>query len=251
MGTFPTSPRAAFLEWCGGHTDLWVARAAQIGLTPAQAAAFAAAADALQEAVRAQSEAQQAALAKTAAAEVALRTLRQQAGEAVRTIRAFAEAQTGAGPGQPTPQEIYNAAQIAAPAPLSPAPPPAEPRRLTIALDATTGFVTLRWKASNPPGASGTSYIVRRRLPGDAGFVFLGVSGVKRFVDDTLPAGTPSVQYCVQGQRAAARGPLSMILQVNFGRAADGARTATMQGTQQISAAAVTDREGRREMVTV
>ena len=40
MGAYPTSPRAAFLEWCQAHTSVFTANATQIGLTAGQATAF-------------------------------------------------------------------------------------------------------------------------------------------------------------------------------------------------------------------
>lgn len=40
MEACPTTPRAAFPEWCRAHTSVFSANAAQIGLTPAQATAF-------------------------------------------------------------------------------------------------------------------------------------------------------------------------------------------------------------------
>ena len=93
--------------------------------------------------------------------------------------------------------------------------------------------LTLRWKASNPAGTSGTSYIIRRKLPSETQFQFIGVSGKKEFVDDTLIAGPDSVQYTVQGQRADSSGPLSPIFVVNFGRLPGGGMTASvMQGAQ-------------------
>lgn len=40
MGAYPTSPRAAFLEWCQAHAPVFTANATNIGLTTAQATAF-------------------------------------------------------------------------------------------------------------------------------------------------------------------------------------------------------------------
>lgn len=54
-------------------------------------------------------------------------------------------------------------------------------------LDAATGELALTWKASNPAGISGTSNILRR-LPSEAEFMFIGVTGTKRYVDSTLIA---------------------------------------------------------------
>ncbi len=103
-------------------------------------------------------------------------------------------------------------------------------------LDASGGNLTLRWKAANPAGTSGTSYIIRRRLPGESEFAFIGVSGKKEFVDDSVSFGpevregihAPAVQYTVQGQRADSSGPLSPIFTVNFGQAPGGGLTATV-----------------------
>lgn len=35
MGTYPTAPRSAFLEWARTHADVFVSNASQIGLTTA------------------------------------------------------------------------------------------------------------------------------------------------------------------------------------------------------------------------
>jgi hypothetical protein len=125
-------------------------------------------------------------------------------------------------------------------------PPPAQPGGLAATLDAATGHISLRWKASNPANARGTTYIIRRKLPGETQFAFIGVAGKKRFVDETLMLGAgvrdpvtqlasraggilapgnlapgmlaPAVQYTVQGQRANLSGPVSPIFTVNFGK---------------------------------
>ena len=41
MATYPTSPRAAFLQWCQAHQQLFIDNAAAIGLDPAQATGIA------------------------------------------------------------------------------------------------------------------------------------------------------------------------------------------------------------------
>lgn len=221
MGAYPTSPRAAFLEWCQAHTSVFSANAAQIGLTPAQATAFSTATTAAAAALLAQEQAHQAALVATQVAADAFGTLRSSAGDTVRLIRAFAESTA-------KPSIVYNLAQIPPPAQPSPAPPPAQPTDLTVTLDASGGNLTLRWKAANPAGTSGTSYIIRRKLPSETQFAFIGVSGKKEFVDETLVAGPDSVQYTVQGQRADSSGPLSPIFTVNFGRLPGGGLTASV-----------------------
>ncbi|QOJ14759.1 MAG: hypothetical protein HRU75_08955 [Planctomycetia bacterium] len=211
MSTFPESPRSAFLEWCQGHTAVFSANAAAIGLTSAQATAFTTATTAAANALLSQQQTRQEALVATQAAQEAFSELRSSAGDVVRLIRAFAESQ-----GKPS--IVYNLAQIPPPATPAPMPPPGQPTDLTITLTPADGALQLRWKCVNPPGASGTSYLIRRRLPGQSEWTFLGVSGRKDFVDDTLNAGPDSVQYTVQGQRSGSTGPLSAVFTVYFGR---------------------------------
>jgi hypothetical protein len=224
MGSYPTSPRAAFLEWCQTHAPIFTDNAAEIGLTEAQATAFAATTTLAAARALAQDAAKQAQKVATQEANDTFAELRAGAGDAVRSIRAFAELQA-------KPNDVYNLAQISPPAPPSPAPPPAQPTDLTVTLDSSSGNLLLKWKATNPAGTSGTSYIIRRKLPGETAFTFLGVAGTKEFVDETLIAGPDSVQYTVQGQRGASSGPLSPIFVVNFGQAPGGGFVATVTST--------------------
>lgn len=234
MSAYPTTPRAAFLQWCEAHTSVFTANAAQIGLTTNQASAFAAATTAGAAALLAQEQAKQAYRVATQQVEGAFGSLRSSAGDTVRLIRAFAES-------QPKPDIVYNLAQIPPPADPSPMPPPGQPTNLTVTLTPADGALMLRWKVTNPPGASGTSYIVRRRLPGESEFSFIGVSGKKEFIDDTLLAGPDSVQYTVQGQRSDSSGPLSEIFTVNFGRLPGGEMTAVVREGIQTPAASTVD----------
>ena len=211
MGTYPTSPRTAFLDWCQTHERVFIDHAAALGLTPAMAAAFKTATEAAVAKVLDQEAAKQAALVATQAAQGALDALDTAAGDIVRTIKAVAQ-------NAPDPNLIYNLAQIPPPARPAPAPPPAQPTDLCVTLGTTDGALRLSWKAANPPGTSGTAYIIRRRLPGEGGFAYVGVSGKKTFVDDTFIAGPECVQYTVQGQRADSSGPVSPIFTVSFGK---------------------------------
>jgi hypothetical protein len=224
MSTYPESPRAAFLAWCEAHAPVFIANAAQIGLSTAQAAGFNVTTGALAAALLAQEQAKQAYRAATADANAAFATLRGSAGETVRLIRAFAES-------QPKPSNVYMLAEIPPPAAPSPVPPPGQPTNLVVGLTPASGDLTLRWKCTNPPGAAGTSYIVRRRLPGETEFAFLGVTGRKEFIDDSLIAGPDSVQYTVQGQRSDSSGPLSEIFTVNFGQLGGGFGVTSFAGT--------------------
>jgi len=208
---------------------VFVDHAAEIGLTAEEALAFKD--DTTEGTTRLldQERAKEASKVATQKVGTAFKKLNNSAGDVVRTIRAFAE--TSEDPGA-----VYAIAQIPPPSQPTPQPPPAQPTNLTITLDPTEGTLTLHWKAANPPGTSGTAYIIRRRLPGETEFKFLGVSGKKAFVDMTLIAGPDSVQYTVQGQRADMSGPVSPIFVVNFGRLPNGGRTATVSSAGSIPA---------------
>lgn len=206
MGTtsYPLYPRSAFLSWTRSHAPIFTARAADIGLTVDRAAEFAAAVDEAQALIEAQEAALNAYRTATTAMEAGLARLREVTGGTVRTIRAFAES-------APDPQEVFSAALIQPQARPSPAAPPAQPSSLGVVLRTVDGAMQLRWKARNPKGTQGTSYIVQRKLPGESGFTFLGVTGAKRFTDASLPAGASSVQYTVQGQRGDTAGAAASI----------------------------------------
>jgi hypothetical protein len=214
MSTYPQSPRAAFLTWCNAHTTIFTDNAASIGLSPGAAAAFAAALDAANASVTSQAVAKDAAKVATNELATNMETLSTLAANIVRTIRAFAESTNN--------PAVYDIAAIPAPAAPTDVPPPALCTDLTATLDGATGNITLKWKATQPEGANGTSYIITRRAAGQANFSFLGVSGKKSFVDSTFTAGPDSVQYQVQGTRSDSTGPMSAILTVSFGRTGAG-----------------------------
>jgi hypothetical protein len=215
MTAFPTSPRSAFLLWCQEHAPVWATNSAAIGLGLPATAAYTAAVTATQNALVAQEAAKQAYRTATETVNDAFGGLRGLTGDAVRSIRSFAEQQT-------KPLTVYNLAQIPPPAQPVPAPPPGQPTNLGVSLDSSSGNLVLAWKCANPAGTSGTSYIVRRKLPTETQFSFVGVTGTKKFVDQTFFAGPDSVQYTVQAQRADQSGPVSEVFTVNFGRTGGG-----------------------------
>ncbi|HYE62470.1 MAG TPA: fibronectin type III domain-containing protein [Phycisphaerales bacterium] len=114
---------------------------------------------------------------------------------------------------------ICTSGQSPQPCKPQPASAPAQPKELAARLISGDGALEISWKARNPRGTQGTTYIVRRRLAGEREFSFLGVTGAKRFTDNTVPAGVTGVEYTVQGQRADVSGPWSPILSVALGSA--------------------------------
>lgn len=220
MGTYPTSPRSDFLNWCLAHVEPFTASAAAIGLSTQAAADFKTAAVQAQDAVLAQEQARQAAKAATDMADQALADLRKITAETVGTIKIFAESTRD--------PVVYVKAQIPPPAPPAPVPAPGQPKDMAVAIAPGTGAITLKWKCDNPANASGTSYVVRRKLPSQQTFEFLGVSGKKTFTDTTFTAGPDTVQYTVQAVRSDKSGPVSDILVLNFGAAPTAVGAAAM-----------------------
>lgn len=219
MGSYPTSPRAAFLNWCDTHSLTFQDHAADIGLSPGQVSAFQAALAAAEAAVTAQGLAKE--MAKSATVDLGLKmdTLNASVAGIIRAIHTFAENTNDPG--------VYVTANVPPPAAPTDLPVPALCTDLTATLDGATGEITIRWKATQPAGANGTSYIVTRKILGQAEFSFVGVTGRKFFVDSTFAAGPDSVMYQVQGTRSDSVGPMSAVLLVTFGRTSGGGITIT------------------------
>ncbi len=229
MSSYPSTPRADLLAWCQEHSTAFTNNAAAIGLTPEQAIAFASATSTAVDAVADQTTAKDAALVATQGAQTATANLRSIAGDTLRIIRAFAEVQAN-------PDTVYGLAQIPLPSPPTPIAPPAKPESIAGVLDTATGALTLRWKASNPANAGGTSYLITRKLTGESDFTFIGSTGAKNFTDANLPSGVEQAQYMVQGQRSDLKGPVSEVFTVSFGRAATGETTMTAQQAPKLAA---------------
>ncbi|MFN0012851.1 MAG: hypothetical protein ACKVS8_14550 [Phycisphaerales bacterium] len=222
MATFPTTPRSAFLTWGLAHTTVFDEQEGNIGLSASQVTAFTNAINAANAANQAQENARLAYRAAINTGTDAFNAARRSASLTTKVIRTFAETTNN--------PNVYSLAQIPPPSEGSIAPPPAKPLDLSVELNNASGALTLRWKASNPPGTTGTSYIIRRKLPSETAFSFLGVTGSKKFIDNSFTAGPDSVQYTVQGQRADSAGAESDAFIINFGRTPSGQMTAFVAG---------------------
>ena len=99
--------------------------------------------------------------------------------------------------------------------PSRPVGAPGEPARFSFMLDAI-GALHLKWKCPNPRGSIGTMYKIYRRIDWAGEFVFLGVSGTRSFIDQTIPAGSAAITYKIQAIRAKKVGPPAEF-NVNFG----------------------------------
>ena len=212
MGVMPTE-RLGKIEWCelravaGGP---WATNAAAIGVVAADVTLLESRAAAAREAYTAHLAAQAAAKSATVAYY-----------EAVQTMAAFAMAQVSKirskaavdGNDQP-----YILAQVPPPATPGPLGPPGTPGDLKVTLN-PDGSLVLKFKCANPVGAHGTIYQIYRKT-GAAGaggaFAPVGASGIKKFVDATVPAGVPSVTYRIQAIRSTQAG-VANDFTVNFG----------------------------------
>lgn len=191
------------LDFFDQHAPLWATHAEAIGITPAQANAFVAAAADARYAWGAQLAARSTYHGSVKATRKVLASTRSAAADIIRSIRAFAEQQEN-------PTEVYNLAQIPQPAAPKPVPPPALPTDFRVSIG-QNGNLVLRWRANNPRSTGGTVYLVERRLDGAGPFTLLGTCGAeKRFNDTTLPAGTAQAEYRVTGQRSGVAGPAAI-----------------------------------------
>jgi hypothetical protein len=205
MGLLPEG-HAARIAWFRSRTTIWTSNALVIGTTAAMVTDVDAKATAAADALAAQEAAQNAAKAATQTLRDAMAALTNSGNIVIEQVRTKART---AGDG------VYPLANIPAPATGTPMPPPGQPTDLKVALDAT-GALGLSWKCVNPPGARGTTYNVFRRIGAVGEFTYLGGSGVKELVDETVPAGAALVMYKIQAVRSTSVGPWN-VFNVFFG----------------------------------
>lgn len=213
MATYPRD-RAEFLRWAEAHIDVFTAQAVNIGLTAAQATAFKNQVGALRTRTTAQQAARDAAKAATEAARDADSATRELTSDLVRSIRAFATNNNN--------PNAYVLAQIPAPNPAAPVPPPGQPTDFKVELN-SDGSITLKWKAKHPEGSDRVVYFVQRKLINESALTLVGGSGEKSYQDDTLPVGIDGATYIVTAQRGNVQGQPSRQLTVTFGSGGPGA----------------------------
>lgn len=196
------------LNFCDEHGDVWTIAPTSVGLTAGMVTAFKAVTDTAIADVAAQLSAKEKAKSTTVTANSSVRALRQSVAGMIRAITTYASAQSN-------PATVYAAAQIAPPAPRTPSEPPGQPTDMTATLD-TEGNITLRWRCQNPQGGN-VVYSIMRRGASSETFTQVGVSGARSFTDDTIPAGSASVQYQIRGLRGQTIGPASAAFVLQFG----------------------------------
>lgn len=213
MATYPRD-RAEFLRWAEAHVNVWTENAERIGITSAQSVEFKNLVGALRARTTAQQAAKDAAKAATEAARDADSETRELTSDLVRAIRSFAVNSDN--------PEVYQLAQIPAPNPAAPVPPPGQPTDFKVELN-SDGSITIKWKAKHPEGSDRVVYFVQRKLINEAAFRLIGGSGEKAYQDDTLPVGIDGATYIVTAQRGNVQGQPSRQLTVTFGSGGPGA----------------------------
>jgi hypothetical protein len=219
--TIVPSKDTELLAWLAQRLQPWQTNQPDIGLSVTELNAFKNAAADAQNAWAAWQTAKQAATDASDAWKLAKKNARTAASAGVKSIRNFAQQQK-------SPQTVYGLAQIPAPKVPNFGTPPGQPGSPRIELDAATGALDIRFECVNPPGLSGTVYIVSRRSVTPTGGGSFGpwqqvaVTSVKRFIDSSLVAGTPAVQYQITAQRGSVVGTPSLPIMVSFGRTGGG-----------------------------
>lgn len=221
MAVVPDS-KSAKISFYENHIDPWNTNATAIGTTTAAVTDLTTKTVAARDAFNAQQAAQDAAKAATLSLKMAIDAMETSGAAIIKQIRSKAAT---AGDG------VYTLAQIPAPATPSPRPAPGTPTDFTVELF-QDGSLELKWKCANPAGASGTIYQVWRRVEAEGEFQYLGGSGARKYLDNTIPAGSSQVTYQIQAVRSTAIGAFAQF-NVNFGTSSAGTFTASVSDDDQ------------------
>lgn len=209
MSIVPDS-RIGKIEFYEAHIPPWTTNALAIGLEAGTVTALGTKVTAARTAYDAHLAAQQSAKTATQAFYQAVREMHSDpsmGADIIQTIKTFA--QTTNNP------NVYILAEIPPPAAPGTTPPPGTPQEFTVSL-LQTGALELKWKCSNPSGTQGTIYEVKRGSAPGGPFSYVGASGVRTFLDETLPSNSSPVTYQVTAVRSTVRGNPALFT-VNFG----------------------------------
>ncbi len=211
MNVIPQNREDAIL-FCEQHLSAWGANSAALGLLPATVTQLVTlTTQARAKFNNAQSTRQ---ISKTATNDyyVGVATMRSLAADMVKVIKAKAELDNN--------PNLYSLAQIPPPDAPSVQPPPGKPNNVNITLN-PGGSVTLKWDATNSTASTGVFFQVARRINTNTGpqqgFAGVGGTMTKQFTDETIPVGTDSVSYIIQGFRGDKPGTPSDQIVVQFG----------------------------------
>ncbi|MEQ9094878.1 MAG: hypothetical protein RIE32_01290 [Phycisphaerales bacterium] len=204
--------RTDALEWTLSHLDRWDQVAGEIGLDGPRVQSMRDAAQAARAALVEAEVARARARAATEAWHRLADAMKAEVSASVSLIKTTAAlaARTpggGGGGGEAAERAIYTKAWLSFPGKPSAAPPPETPGLPTTNLQ-NGGAIVLAWTGRGP---AGTRYTVRRKLEHETGWTLVGDTHEKRFVDRTLPIGTPVALYQIVAKHGphAVAGPVT------------------------------------------
>lgn len=187
------------------HLAPWITNAVAIGLTAPQMTAFTAMVEAARDSFNAAETARLESKAATLALSESLEIMNQIGAGYIKTIRGKAESTLDG--------TVYVKAMIPPPAAPTPSGVPNQPTSLSAFID-DGGRVNLAWVGST---RYSTYFTIWRKLPGEAAFSMIGTIGGKKWMDDTVEAGTPYATYFVQAHRGTKVSTPSLQANVIFG----------------------------------
>ena len=196
MGLIPDT-NIGKIEFGESHEDAFTTNHVAIGVTSAAVTSWTAKTAAARAAYQAQQAAKLALRNATGDVNMAVGDMMTATSALIKQIRAQADIDG---------DSVYTLASLPVPATPSPKPPPGQPTDLKVELG-VTGELTLSWKCINPPGASGTTYNIFRRLGATGSFTYVGGVGLRKWTDTTVPAGSALIMYRIQGVRSTTTGP--------------------------------------------
>jgi hypothetical protein len=218
MTTNLPSNRKQALEWIEARLPAWSDNPTGIGLTSAAVTDLTTKTTTARTSFVSVESVRQDALNATQTFYTDADAMHQAASPMIANIKNFADNATD-------PLAVYTAAEVSPASPRSPAPPPATPVISSAAINGD-GSVTIGFNAT---GSAGTVWQVSRQLAGESAFTFVGNADVKSksFVDTSLPAGSATASYSIQGVRGGLAGAASFSFEVKFGSAPAAASAST------------------------
>lgn len=196
------------LIWMEAHIDQWDADPAAVGLTSATVVDLQADITNARDAFTSVQQLRTDAKTGTSTFRTLGDTMRASAGDAIITIKAFAE-------NSDTPETVYTAAGITPPDPSTPTAAPDQPSNVSATLQ-NDGSITVTWDGKGP---TGTVYQIYRKLPLETVFSVIGNAGsrLKEFNDATVPSAIAYATYQVRGQHAEKFSTFSSQVTAQFG----------------------------------
>jgi hypothetical protein len=211
MGTNLPTTIPDLINWCVAHSSQWTSNATQINLTPAQATAYATVVTNLTKANDAAEMARMASKEATMQLQSAVDAARGLSSVYIDIIKNYAESSHN--------PNVYALGGVSPGNPPGTPPLPVAPDKFAASVN-PDGSLTIKWKVSQPTGATGVQYRVMRRVNTTEGpYTIVSTEGSnKSFTDMTLPVGVDMVQYIVQPTRPGGIvGPQSNVFSVQFG----------------------------------